>query len=265
MRRPPSSRAQQAFAFAAGRPRARSSGATRKTGGPRGADAKRRPERAGFVPHVVRPAHDARHPVHVTMKRVAAAPSLRSQRVFAAIVDQLRFAVARGVRIFHFSVQGDHVHLMVEADDRERLARGMQLFFSRVAFAVNRVAMRSGKLFRERHHRRELATPTEVRRCLVYVMFNDRKHFRGHERADGADGAELRLTRDAPPDGGWFDVCSSSLWFEEWDPRARPPPPLRARHRAGPCPLVSPRTWLARTGYKRAGGAIRFSEVPAGE
>lgn len=245
---------QQAFAFLRERAPARGDATRgRRVGRERG--RKPRPEREGFVPHFVRPAHDARHPVHVTMKRVRAAPSLRAQRVFAAIVEQLRAAVARGVRILHFTVQGDHVHLVVEADDRDCLSRGMQFFFSRVAFAVNRVAMRSGKLFRDRHHRRELATPTEVRRALVYVMFNDRKHMRAGDR---------RVTqRKAPPVGGWFDPCSSSIWFEDWDPRARPPPPLGARARVGPCPLAAPGTWLARTGYKRAGGAIRFAEVPA--
>lgn len=84
--------------------RARGKAGTASKPGP-----KPRADRAGFVPHVVRPAHDARRPVHVTMKRVAAAPSLRAQRVFAAIVEELRAAVARGVRIVHFSVQGNHV------------------------------------------------------------------------------------------------------------------------------------------------------------
>ena len=139
---------------------------------PRGQKLGRRPrpERIGFVPHVGRAAHDARHPVHVSIKRVPHGPSFRAQRVHSAIVRELAVAAARGVRVLHYSIQHDHLHLIVEADDRPKLARGMQLLFSRIAFAVNRVAMRTGRVFRDRHHRHELSTPTEVRRALVYVI-----------------------------------------------------------------------------------------------
>ena len=101
------------------------------------------------------------------MTRLPAAPSFRAQRVLAAINAQIEAAVRQGVRVVHYSVQHDHLHLLVEADDNGKLARGMQRLFSRIAFAVNRVAMRSGSLFRDRHHRHELKTPTEVRSALV--------------------------------------------------------------------------------------------------
>ncbi len=210
-----------------------------------------RPDRIGFVPHVRRPAHDARHPVHVSIKRVERAPSFRAQRVYRAIVLELAAAVARGVRVIQYSVQHDHVHLIVEAEDSPKLARGMQLLFSRMAFAVNRIARRIGRVFRDRHHRHTLTTPTEVRRALVYVLFNSRKH-------------EARSARTTASNLEELDACSSAIWFDAWDPRIRPSSPLvaRERARAGPSPLTEPRTWLARIGWKRAGGAIRFDESP---
>jgi REP element-mobilizing transposase RayT len=204
-----------------------------------------------------RPAHDARHPVHVTIKRVVAAPSFRVERVFVAVTSQIRAAVARGVRVLQFAVQSDHIHLMVEAADRGRLARDMQLLLSRMAFEVNRVALRSGKLFRDRHHRHELATPTEVRRTLVYVLFNSRKHV--------ASGAGTLADRALGRLRSSLDPYGSVVWFDEWAPLARPPPDLleNERARAGPSPLARPRTWLAAVGWKRArGGAIRFDELP---
>jgi putative transposase len=178
------------------------------------------------------------------MKRSAARASLRAQRVFGAIKAQIAHAVGRGINVVHYTVQHDHIHLIVEADDRERASRGMQYLFSRIAFEVNRVERRHGKLFRDRHHRRALTSPRDVRNCLVYVMFNDRKHAR----------SVAELTHD----GGWFDTCSSALWFQDWDPRARPPPLLNE----GPPPIATPQTWLARVGWKRAGGPIRFDERP---
>ncbi len=214
---------------------------------------KPRVDRLGFVPHVPRAEHDSRHPVHVSIKRTRLAPSLRTDRVFRAIVLQLAAAVSRGERIVHYSVQHDHIHLMVEAEDNKALARGMQLLFSRVAFAVNRIARRSGSLFRDRHHRHELKSPTEVRRALVYVLFNDRKH--DLQGGVTADREELLL-----------DQYSSAAWFEAWHPKTRPPPELvtlRRKKDGGQQPTATPKTWLGRTGWLRAGGPIRFNELPA--
>ncbi len=214
---------------------------------------KPRAERLGFVPHVARANHVARHPVHVSIKRMRLAPSLRTERLYRAIVLQLAAAVARGVRVVHYSIQHDHIHLMVEAEDNKELARGMQLLFSRIAFAVNRVARRSGSLFRDRHHRRELKTPTEVRRALVYVLFNARKH--DLEGGVTASDEELLL-----------DQCSSAAWFEAWHPNARPPPEivtLRRKKDRDEQPTAKALTWLGRTGWLRAGGPIRFDELPS--
>jgi len=37
-----------------------------------------------------------------------------------------------GFRVVHFSVQGDHVHLIVEADDNRSLSHGMQSLAVRI-------------------------------------------------------------------------------------------------------------------------------------
>src|SRR5688572_16237680 len=92
-----------------------------------------KPERMGFMPHVAREEHLEKDPVHVSMKRVALGPSLRAERVFAAIVREIAYAVRAGVRVVHYSVQHDHLHLLVEATDKQTLARGMQRLFSRIA------------------------------------------------------------------------------------------------------------------------------------
>ena len=181
--------------------------------------------------------------MHVTMRRAPGRASLRSERLALAIKAQIAAAVRRGVGVVEYSIQHDHVHLIVEADDRLRASRGMQLLFSRIAFEVNRIERRHGKLFHDRHHRRALTSPRQVRNCFIYVLFNDRKH--------AATFAELTRLE------GWIDPCSSARWFAGWDPRAQPPPPTDE-----PSPLARPKTWLAQAGWKRAGGPIRFNELP---
>src|SRR6201747_1252216 len=67
------------------------------------------------VRHRVREAHSALHPVHVVLR--SKFKPLRSQFVFPTIRKALAKAtrVREDFRITQFSVQGDHVHLIVEA------------------------------------------------------------------------------------------------------------------------------------------------------
>jgi hypothetical protein len=73
-------------------------------------------------------------------------------------------------------VQKDHLHLIVEAANREALSRALQALAIRVARAINRVLGRKGKVFADRYHMRILKTPTEVKNALRYVLDNRWKH-----------------------------------------------------------------------------------------
>jgi len=225
---------------------------------------KPRPQRVGFVSHTKRDDHDWQHPVHVSMRRVPRAPSFRSERIFGAILSQLARVKRGGVRVVHYSVQRDHLHLIVEGQDRHDLSAQMRKLFSRIALAVNAIAMRRGRLFRDRHHREELDGPTKTRNALVYVLFNERKH---HAQNGGAITEEFLRE---------LDDRSSIAWLggRDWDERARPPPETLARLRARDAdidgdrdgvgaPVTAPKTWLAQAGWRtRGGGAVRLDELP---
>src|SRR5262249_56099963 len=77
-------------------------------------------------------------------------------------------------RIVHLSIQGTHVHLIVEAESRIKLARGMQSFQISAAKHLNRAysertgTRRRGQVFVDRYHARILKTPREVRNCIAY-------------------------------------------------------------------------------------------------
>jgi REP element-mobilizing transposase RayT len=210
------------------------------------AGRKARPERVGLLAHLTRERHRWYQPVHVTARTVRLAPNLRSQSIFAALREILARASEKGFRLIHFSVQGNHLHFIAEADDGTAFARGVQRLLSRVAMAVNALARRSGKLWRDRHHREPLTTPSQVRNAYVYVLFNLRKH----ELASGSPSiAALEAV----------DPCSSTKWFDAWSSRAPAPPEMHAS--AGPPIVASPITWLAERGWKTR-GLLRFDEVP---
>ena len=83
-----------------------------------------------------------------------------------------RFAV----RVVACSVQGNHIHLLVEAPDRVALGRAMKGLSVRLARGLNRMMKRSGRVLDDRYHAHVLRTPTEVRRAMTYVRDNARKH-----------------------------------------------------------------------------------------
>jgi REP element-mobilizing transposase RayT len=118
--------------------------------------ARPRPGVRRGAPHRARPAHDSHHPVHVTMRGRRRLPSLRSQTVFLGIRRALAKTPREWFRVVHFSVQTDHIHLIVEADDRVALSRGMAGLSIRLARAINRVAGRSGNVFTDRYRARFL-------------------------------------------------------------------------------------------------------------
>jgi putative transposase len=174
----------------------------------------------------------------VTLRARSDVPSLRGSGTFLAVRRALGVASKPGFRLVQFSVQSDHLHLMVEGADTRTLALGIRGLVIRVARAINRALGRTGSVWNDRYHARALTTPREVRHGLVYVLMNFRKHLR-HQ-----------------PWG--LDPCSSAGWFDGFRDlaRIRPPPP-------GEPAVVASRTWLGSTGWRRH-GLIGIYERPAG-
>jgi len=208
-----------------------------------GAGRKPKGAKAG-VPHAPREQLTRHLPAHVTLRMEPHVWNLRSGRSFRAIGRALAAGCERaGFRVVHFSVQGNHVHLLVEADRPERLARGMQALLIRMARALNRMMNRQGRVFADRYHARVLRTPREVRNALAYVLNNFRRH------------AAQRGERLGPR---WMDPYSSAARFDGWREGAAAPAPHDPRL------VAEPRTWLVRTGWRRC-GLLSLSEVPAGD
>jgi REP element-mobilizing transposase RayT len=205
------------------------------TWGGKRAGAGRKPAgaRAG-VPHIRRPVHNHHHPVHVTIRVRSGLPSLRSQSLFFCIRQQFIAAKERFFRIVHFSVQSNHIHMLIEADDRVCLARGMKGFGVRVARRLNGLLDSRGSIWVDRYHARPLQKPREVRNALVYVLFNRQKH---------GGGPSLDSRSSAPFFAGFADRTP-----------ARDPP--------ADWPVTFCKTWLLGHGWKRHGGLLSLEDRP---
>jgi putative transposase len=125
-----------------------------------------------------RPVFERLTPAHVTLRILDDVPTLRSSRRFAVIRRSL--AAARGLhglRVVHFSVLSNHLHLVVEADSSSALAKGMQGLNVRLAKALNAVLGRRGSFFADHYHSRLLRSPTEVANAIRYVETNAHRHY----------------------------------------------------------------------------------------
>src|SRR5262249_18605357 len=165
------------------------------------------------------------------LRRFDASPALRSA---------IAAAHKPGFRVCEYSVQQNHIHLIVEADDRIRLARGMQGLAIRMARGVNRRLGRRGPLLQHRYHARQLRSPREVRIALIYVLRNHAHH----------TGAATEV-----------DDRSSGPWFTGW---AYPIRDMRILADRGRRATARPKTWLLDCGWReRGGGPLTWKVRPA--
>ena len=205
--------------------------------------AGRKPGPNAAMPHQSRPKFTSL-PAHVTLKLQTGMPSLRTRSIIREVENSFGRGCARpGFRLIHYSLQRNHVHLVVEASNRAALGRGMMAIGTRLARAINRVFGRSGKVFANRYHLHVLKTPREVRAALRYVLLNARHHAR-------------RLTSTVR-----LDPASSARWFDGWrrDALRRVVRDRSAAPRK--TPVTRARTWLLTTGWRRH-GLLDPAEVP---
>ncbi|MBV8760031.1 MAG: transposase [Deltaproteobacteria bacterium] len=231
--------------------------------------------------HKVRRTLGPNQAVHVTIRITDELERMRTRDVFRAVRwATIAMAERPSCRIVHLSIQHNHLHLLVEADDRMALARGMQAFQisaakhinvavsagrSKDGWWANRAARgpqrwwnaktrawtdgrRKGSVFPDRYHQEIISTPRQARNALCYVLNNWRKH--------REDQRELAA--------GWLiDPFSSGWAFGGWEERGDSPFAWKTRETYEPMLTSYPQTWLLREGWRRGGGPISIHEVPS--
>jgi REP element-mobilizing transposase RayT len=191
------------------------------------------------VTHTARPSLGKKAVLHLTLKLRRGLPSLRRGKTFKAIAKSFySYSRGDGFRLTQFSVQGDHLHLIAEADSKPALSRAMHKLAISLSRRLNGLWKRltgawTGKVFKERYHEHALESPLEVRRALLYVLQNGKKH-----------GAVNSDTRDFYSSAYYFDG------FKKIAPKAMPEG-LLARATA----------WLLTTGWREL-GLIGLHEAP---
>jgi REP element-mobilizing transposase RayT len=236
---------------------------------PRGKHAiGRRKKARARMPHRTRPAFAARKPIHITIRVDEVIGRLRTRDAYMAIREAAITVMKReDFRIVHLSIEGTHIHLLVEADHRDALSKGMRAFEGSAAKHLNAAfskaggwwerkrgarlghalpTRRKGRVFSDRYHETFIKNPRQARHALAYVLNNWRRH--------GEDRAERART--------WLiDPFATGWAFDGWNERADTPFAWKLRETYKPIPVRMPKTWLLRTGW-RMHGLIGVREVP---
>ncbi len=193
-------------------------------------------------------------PVHVVSRVAADVGRLRKRDLYGAIRRATVVAARRDdMRIVHASIQGTHLHLMVETDDERTLASGMKGFQVSAARAINRAlskrrgVLRRGAVFPDRYHAEVIRSPRQARHAIAYVVNNWRKH--GEHRRDEARGWNV-------------DPFSTGVTFVGWGEHGDRAAPWTWPETYQPLVARPPRSWLLRIGWRRH-GLISVSETPS--
>ncbi len=184
--------------------------------------------RGRHVPHSTRP--EVSGPAHVVLRIARGLPDLRSPKLLKVLERSFRAAMERiGFAITHYSIQRDHLHLVVEVANKRSLARGMQALAIRIAKQLNSRWNRKGhgRVFAERYFALALTSYRQMSRTVRYVLNNGRKHGTWTKK-DVADPFSS---------GPWF------FWGSEMRRPSRRPPVKESRYSS----------WL---------GHIRVNDVP---
>ncbi len=257
--------------------------------------------RAG-APHKPRPELKRYQPVHVVLRVVKDIGSLRKRHMYKALREatiavalrELAYKDTGVFRIVHISIQRDHIHLIVEADHKLALSRGMQSFQISAAKHLNRaVSLRS----MEPALRNALKAASQVRgaaagttgnnaavrawrRSAVYreamakrrrgTVFPDRFHqeiITSPKQARRALAYVLNNWRKHREDQFDFsrawrvDPYSTGVFFDGWKEREHELVYMPYRDEYQPMVVYLPKTWLLYEGWRKH-GLIPFDFVP---
>lgn len=198
----------------------------------------------GHKAHLSRPKLDGRTPVHVTFKLVSGLPSLRRKDVFSCLRAAVFKAHTKGLRVVHYAVLANHVHLIVEptAGHPRSPLQSLAISFSK---RINSLLNRTGMVLHGRYDFHILKTPTEVRNALAYVLTNESKHLQ-------TGRSEI-----------YIDPFSSADRFMLWNKVLLENPVLIHRSSSvESIPISEAKTWLPRIGWLRAKRTGRNTRAP---
>jgi len=140
----------------------------------KGTHGGRRPKAGRKRIHSRGVAHEKREkvrlytPLHINFKYKL---TVKNKEGLKALHKAIKNARSHGLRIIHFSLQHNHVHLIVVAATNSILTKGMRSLTITMSKIIGQ-----GRIQVQRYHLHVLKSRREAKNAIHYVLFNEKKH-----------------------------------------------------------------------------------------
>ncbi|MGZ3788101.1 MAG: transposase [Bacteriovorax sp.] len=128
------------------------------------------------IRHTSRPLVKKPSSLHLTVKIKKNKADMKNKAVLSLLKRAILNARRQGLKVIHYSLEYDHVHLLIEAENNHVLGKGMQAFGVTLSKAINRMRKLKGGVYKHRYHFRKISGTRELRNVMNYIFTNGVKH-----------------------------------------------------------------------------------------
>jgi REP element-mobilizing transposase RayT len=121
---------------------------------------------------------------HLTIKVRENKADIQSKKLLKALHHAIGRARLKNLKVVHYTLEYNHVHLLVETNDHRILHAGMQALGISFSKAINKLKSYKGSVYKHRYHQRRIGSARELKNVLLYIFNNGRKHKRTTRRID---------------------------------------------------------------------------------
>ncbi len=116
--------------------------------------------------------------LHLTIKVRDNKADIKNKSLLKALHHAIKRARLKNIKVLHYSLEYNHIHLLVEASSNANLHQGMQALGISLAKKINAIKRLKGTVYKHRYHLRKLSSPRELKNVLHYIFNNGIHHSR---------------------------------------------------------------------------------------
>lgn len=128
------------------------------------------------IRHTARPVLTKPSSLHLTIKVQKIKADIKNKMILTMLKKAILNARRMGLKVIHYSLEYDHVHLLIEADNNVILGKGMQSLGVTLSKAINRTKRIKGRVYKHRYHFRKINSARELKNVMFYIFNNGVKH-----------------------------------------------------------------------------------------
>ncbi|MBC7714103.1 MAG: transposase [Rhizobacter sp.] len=128
------------------------------------------------IRHTSRPELHRPCSLHLTVKIKKIKADIKNKTILHFLKRAILNSRKQGLKVIHFSLEYDHVHLLIEADNNIVLGKGMKSFGVTLSKAINKVKNQKGGVYKHRYHFRQISSARQLKNVMKYIFLNGVKH-----------------------------------------------------------------------------------------